>query len=557
MSDSYSDLGERGDSVSRREHLGAASAKRVVAKGFDGSSYPALKTDADGTLHVTGSMSGGGGTQIDDGDAVDTDTQGNLVLGTTAVSGTARALRCTNGGTLLVDGSAVTQPVSGTVTVNQPVAVTDNSGSLTVDGTVAVSSVGGTVVVGDGGGSITVDGTVAVTQPVAVTDNSGSLTVDGTVAVSSVAGTVVVGDGGGSLTVDGTVSVSGALDTELTTKDYDTGVGTDTVAVTGILLPASGGAVAGGTSTNPLRVDPTGATTQPVSGTVTANAGTNLNTSLLALEGGGNLATLAGVVTSARAAVNPISGQAGVQGGAGASTALTQRVALATDANTIQGTVTANAGSGTFTVDTELPAAAALAENTANPTVPGVAAFGMAYDGTNWDRVPGNSGGGLFAQGAVTSDGVDSGNPVKVGFKAASATPTAVAAADRVDAWGDLNGRQVITADYPGVSSNVTKTVSTTTAFTILSAAGAGLFNFVDSLWFSNGGSALVRFDLRDGAGGTVFWSGYLAANGGGVALQLKKGLKQPTSNTLLEGVLSAVPGANDVRINIEYHTAA
>lgn len=39
-----------------------------------------------------------------------------------------------------------------------------------------------------------------------------------------------------------------------------------------------------GKLTNPL----------PISGTVTANAGTNLNTSLLALESGGNLATLAG-----------------------------------------------------------------------------------------------------------------------------------------------------------------------------------------------------------------------------------------------------------------------
>lgn len=75
---------------------------------------------------------------------------------------------------------------------------------------------------------------------------------------------------------------------------------------------------------------------QQTGGSVTANAGTNLNTSLLALESGGNLATLAGIVSSARAAVNPIAGQAGVQGGAGASTALTQRVAIATDANTVQ-----------------------------------------------------------------------------------------------------------------------------------------------------------------------------------------------------------------------------
>ena len=39
-----------------------------------------------------------------------------------------------------------------------------------------------------------------------------------------------------------------------------------------------------GTSGSPLRVDPTGTTTQPINGTVTANAGTNLNTSALALE---------------------------------------------------------------------------------------------------------------------------------------------------------------------------------------------------------------------------------------------------------------------------------
>lgn len=38
-------------------------------------------------------------------------------------------------------------------------------------------------------------------------------------------------------------------------------------------------------------------------------------------------------------------------------------------------------------VDTELPAAAALADATANPTVPGVGAFGLGYNGTTWDRI--------------------------------------------------------------------------------------------------------------------------------------------------------------------------
>lgn len=48
--------------------------------------------------------------------------------------------------------------------------------------------------------------------------------------------------------------------------------------------------------------------TQPVSGTVTANAGTNLNTSALALESGGNLATIAGAVSASKMNINISSG---------------------------------------------------------------------------------------------------------------------------------------------------------------------------------------------------------------------------------------------------------
>ena len=41
---------------------------------------------------------------------------------------------------------------------------------------------------------------------------------------------------------------------------------------------------------------------------------------------------------------------------------------------------------GPVTVDSELPAAALLADNTANPTGPGVAAFLMGWDTATWDR---------------------------------------------------------------------------------------------------------------------------------------------------------------------------
>lgn len=72
------------------------------------------------------------------------------------------------------------------------------------------------------------------------------------------------------------------------TADYDTGAGTDTVTMIGIALPASGGAVAGGTSTNPVRVDPTGTTAQPI----TDNAGSlTIDNAALSVTGGGVEAT--------------------------------------------------------------------------------------------------------------------------------------------------------------------------------------------------------------------------------------------------------------------------
>lgn len=51
--------------------------------------------------------------------------------------------------------------------------------------------------------------------------------------------------------------------------------------------------------------------------------------------------------------------------------------------------------SGTVTVDSELPAAAALADTTANPTVPGVGSFAQLFNGTTWDRMRGDITNGL------------------------------------------------------------------------------------------------------------------------------------------------------------------
>lgn len=201
------------------------------------------------------------------------------------------------------------------------------------------------------------------------------------------------------------------------------------------------------TASNPLRVDPTGSTAQPVTdnggsitvdGTVTANAGTNLNTSALALEAGGNLAAAVTALQiiddwdeSDRAKVNPIVGQAGIQGGSGTVSANTQRVVLATDVALPAGTNIIGALSANQSVNVaQMNGVAVTMGNGASGT--GVQRVTIANDST----------GIIIATGNVAHDAADSGNPLLIGGRAISATapPTAVAANDRVRAYFDLQG---------------------------------------------------------------------------------------------------------------------
>src|SRR5688572_27256350 len=62
--------------------------------------------------------------------------------------------------------------------------------------------------------------------------------------------------------------------------------------------------------------------------------------------------------------------------------------------------------------------------------------------------------GGNQLGGEVAHDAVDAGNPVKIGGKAATAVPAAVSNADRVDAYFDANGRQVVRAHDPADDTN-------------------------------------------------------------------------------------------------------
>jgi hypothetical protein len=154
-------------------------------------------------------------------------------------------------------------------------------------------------------GHIIVDsGTVAATQ-------------SGTWNITNVSGTISLPTGASTAANQTTANTSlASIDGKLATAktaDYDTGGGVDTVQLLGIALPKSGGAVAGGTSADPIRTDPTGTTTQPVSGTVSISSSvlpTGAATLAAQTTGNASLTSIDGKVTACNTGAVVISSSA-------------------------------------------------------------------------------------------------------------------------------------------------------------------------------------------------------------------------------------------------------
>lgn len=270
---------------------------------------------------------------------------------------------------LKVDGSAVTQPVSGTVTANAGTNLNTSALALESGGNLATVASG---VLSQGAATSgqkahLIQGAVTTSAPTYTTGNSNplSLTTGGALRVDG-SGSTVTANAGTNLNTSALALESGG--------NLATLAGT-AVAQTSVTSGQSGYLMQGAVTTtapsyttgrtNPLSLNNAGglrvdgsAVTQPISGTITANAGTNLNTSALALESGGNLATVAGL---SLAQASTTSGQKGilVQGAVTTSiptytTAQTSPISLTTlgtvrtDLSSIAGSV-AVSGNGTNT----------------------------------------------------------------------------------------------------------------------------------------------------------------------------------------------------------------
>lgn len=248
----------------------------------------AITVTPSGTQTITGSITGtvtaNAGTNLNTSAlALDATLTGGTQKTKLVDSGGTNLASISSGGALKVDGSAATQPVSGTFwQATQPVS-----------GTVAATQ-SGTWTVQPGNTANTtawkVDGS-AVTQPVSgtITVNAGTNLNTSALALDTSINGILLSQASTTSGQKGTLSL-GAVTTNApsyTTAQTDP-ISLDTSGLLRVSIKDTP------QNTTAFKVDGSAVTqpvsgtfwqaTQPVSGTVTANAGTNLNTSLLALD---------------------------------------------------------------------------------------------------------------------------------------------------------------------------------------------------------------------------------------------------------------------------------
>lgn len=434
-----------------------------------------------------------------------------------------------------------------------------------------------------GGGLTTVNqGTPAAganAWPVTVTeDTTNTIVKPGDAANKAIRVNIVAGAAaGGTSTADGTsfvagttagTAMQGTVDDAASTTVAEDKLGTVRITPKRAqhvnLRDQSGAEV--GIAAAPVRTDPTGTTTQPVSGTV-------------AVSGVGGTVTVAGAVT--------VSGTATVTQGTAAAGAGAWPVTLTEDTtNTIvkagdsankaiRVNIVAGAGSGgtaaadgsAYTAGTTLGTAMQVARddtgttqlaedkigsvrgtpframhvnlrdnsgNEFNGVTPGdasAAAYGVpgwaqlaGYNGATWDRLRATTANGLAVDvtrvtgGAAASGAAASGNPIRIGARVITADQTAEASGDVNDLLADELGKLLV-LPYGHPSSYVNGAsagdITNTTASAVIAAQGAGIRVYVTQVTVTNSHATVGTFvNVLEGT--NVIFVGYAAPLGGG-----------------------------------------
>lgn len=266
---------------------------------------------------------------------------------------------------------------------------------------------------------------------------------------------------------------------------------------------------------------------------------------------------------------------------------------------------------GSFTVDTGTPGTFGVSGLAATgAAVSGNPVLVAGSDGTNARSLSVNSIGRIIPAGDTNAGAADGGAPIKIGGFASSTAPTAVTTGQRVNAWYSLSGAAIVSAIDANGNAPVASTLAadalpttvvgmsgrnfgfvfngttwdrargdingtvnqpyalassrwgyaaaaggisnTTTAVTIIAAAGAGVRNYVTGIQIDAGAlGAATEIAIRDGAGGTVLWRGFITT--GGAMRQVEFGVPlKGTANTLMEVVTLTASVTGSVYFNAQ-----
>lgn len=228
------------------------------------------------------------------------------------------------------------------------------------------------------------------------------------------------------------------------------------------------------------------------------------------------------------------------------------------------------ASDSTGTVDTELPAAAALADGASNPTTPTVGSALLSFNGTTWDRTLNGNGTaskalrvtiasdstgiiGATCTGAAAHGASVSGNPLLQGLEARTAVGTAVTNGQAVRALGDVFGKQVVItgALHEEQLGPTSVNFTTTTAADLIAAQGAGVKIAITAITITNAHATVgTKVTVRDKTTTTRKFVVYAAAVGGGMAIAGARPLLISDANSAIEAVCGTTGADVDVSVS-------
>jgi len=229
----------------------------------------------------------------------------------------------------------------------------------------------------------------------------------------------------------------------------------------------------------------------------------------------------------------------------------------------------------TVTVNSELPSAVALSDTLSNPTAPAVGAYLVGYEpnNTQWERIKVTAQGILMVatdgsypldcSGNKAHDTVDSGNPLKIGFKAIAhgTNPAAVAVNDRTNWFANRHGIPWVIGGHPNIITlRANYTTAQTDAAIVTVAPGTKIVVTRCSVLVDNACSVDVQVRIGFATATTPTSTGVILSHpgiaaGSGVVEGSGSGILGIGADNEDLRITSQVPTGGSIDVVVSYYT--